>query len=226
METAEVIRNTICKGEWVVSIDLTDAYFHIPIHKKSQHLLRFHVAGRTYQFRGPSIRNCYSPSQVLTSHERGKVNATKQGKSYSPVPLRLVSLCPIRRNLPATTKATGRVCSRAWVGHQFSKIRTKAYSKFRLPGLQVRSNQRGGFSNRKEMAYFEKSHIYQLQNSLTTTPRVLMSFIGVLASLKKTVPMGMLHMRPFQWYLKDHWKYPQSLDMKIPCSKILKSHLT
>ena len=68
--------------------------------------------------------------------------------------------------------------------------------------------------------------IHQLRNSLTTTPRVLMSFIGVLASLEKTVPMGRLHMRPFQWYLKAHWKYPQSLDMKIPCSEILKSHLS
>ena len=50
METAEVVRNTICKGLWVVSIDLTDVYFYIPIHEKSQHLLRFHVAGQTYQF--------------------------------------------------------------------------------------------------------------------------------------------------------------------------------
>ena len=33
-------------------------------------------------------------------------------------------------------------------------------------------------------------------------------------------------MRPFQWYLKTHWKYPQSLDMRIPCSEILKSHLS
>ena len=32
-------------------------------------------------------------------------------------------------------------------------------------------------------------------------------------------------MRPFQWYLKTHWKYPQSLDKKIPCSEILKRHL-
>ena len=51
LEMAEVIRNAICKGEWVVSIDLIDAYFHIPIHEKSQHLLRFHVAGKAYQFR-------------------------------------------------------------------------------------------------------------------------------------------------------------------------------
>ena len=50
MATAELIRNAICKEEWVVSIDLTDTYFHIPIHEKSQHPLRFHVAGKTYQF--------------------------------------------------------------------------------------------------------------------------------------------------------------------------------
>ena len=51
METAEVIRNSICKGEWVVSVDLTDAYFHIPIHQRSQSLLRFHVGGRSFQFK-------------------------------------------------------------------------------------------------------------------------------------------------------------------------------
>ena len=51
METAEVIRNSICKGEWVVSVDLTDVYFHIPIHQKSQSLLRLHVGGRSFQFR-------------------------------------------------------------------------------------------------------------------------------------------------------------------------------
>ena len=53
-----------------------------------------------------------------------------------------------------------------------------------------------------------------------------MSFIGVLASLEKTVPMGRLHMRPFQWYLKTHWKYPQSIDIRISCSEILKSYLS
>ena len=39
------------KGEWLVSIDLKDAYFDVPIHPKSQHLLRFHVDKQTYQFK-------------------------------------------------------------------------------------------------------------------------------------------------------------------------------
>ena len=43
METAEVIRASLQTGEWVASIDLTDTYFHIPIHQKFQKYLRFHV---------------------------------------------------------------------------------------------------------------------------------------------------------------------------------------
>ena len=34
METAEVIRACLQAGEWVASIYLTDAYFHVPIHPK------------------------------------------------------------------------------------------------------------------------------------------------------------------------------------------------
>ena len=51
METAEIIRNSLTKGEWLVSIDLKDAYFHVPIHPASHHLLQFHVDKRTYQFK-------------------------------------------------------------------------------------------------------------------------------------------------------------------------------
>ena len=52
-----------------------------------------------------------------------------------------------------------------------------------------------------------------------------MSLIGVQASIQKTIPMGRLHMRPFQWYLKTNWQYLQSLDLKIPVSNLLKKHL-
>ena len=64
-----------------------------------------------------------------------------------------------------------------------------------------------------------------MEVSSQTTPRLLMSLIGVLASLEKTIPMGRLHMRPLQWYLKTNWQYPQSLDLKIPVSNLLLKHL-
>ena len=39
METPESVRSAIQKGEWVTSIDLTDAYLHVPIHQNSRKFL-------------------------------------------------------------------------------------------------------------------------------------------------------------------------------------------
>ena len=101
METAEVIRNAICKGEWVVSIDLTDAYFHIPIHEKSQHLLRFHVVGQTYQFWALPFGIATAPVEFTQVVKEVKL-MLQNGNSDSPVSKRLVASCPIRRNLLKT----------------------------------------------------------------------------------------------------------------------------
>ena len=38
------------EGHWATSIDLTDAYLHIPIHVKSRKFLRFAFQGTVYQF--------------------------------------------------------------------------------------------------------------------------------------------------------------------------------
>ena len=52
-----------------------------------------------------------------------------------------------------------------------------------------------------------------------------MSLIGSMASMEKTIPLGRLHMRPLQWFLKTHRRYPQFLDIPVPVSQVLKQHL-
>ena len=39
------------------------------------------------------------------------------------------------------------------------------------------------------------------------------------------VPAGPLHMRPFQCHLKEHWRYPQSLDSLLPWTETISAHL-
>ena len=39
------------------------------------------------------------------------------------------------------------------------------------------------------------------------------------------VPEGRLHMRPFQFNLKEHWRYPQSLDNLLPWTEAIAAHL-
>ena len=50
METPEPIRTSLVPGEWVSSIDLSDAYLHIPIHPNLRKYLRFCHRSKVFQF--------------------------------------------------------------------------------------------------------------------------------------------------------------------------------
>ena len=51
METLNTVLKSPIKGMWAVSIDLKDAYLHIPIHQDHHRWLRFKVNGQAYAFR-------------------------------------------------------------------------------------------------------------------------------------------------------------------------------
>ena len=67
--------------------------------------------------------------------------------------------------------------------------------------------------------------ILRLKSKRVFTARCLMSLIGLLASTEKMVPEGLLHMRPFQFHLKEHSRYPQSLDNLLPWTESIAGHL-
>ena len=57
------------------------------------------------------------------------------------------------------------------------------------------------------------------------TGRCFMSLIVLLASTEMMVPEGRLHMRPFQFHLKEHCRNPLSLNSLLPWSGISSAHL-
>ena len=67
--------------------------------------------------------------------------------------------------------------------------------------------------------------ILLLKSKRVLTARCLMPLIGLLASTEKMVSEGRLHMRPFQFHLKEHWRYPHSLDNLLPWTEAIVGHL-
>ena len=51
METQRAIRKALTQGDWVTSIDLKDAYFHIPVQPTARKYLRFTHLQEVYQFK-------------------------------------------------------------------------------------------------------------------------------------------------------------------------------
>ena len=75
METPETIRISLQTGEWVTSIDFKDAYFHIPIHSQSREYMRFHIQGRSYQFKPLSFGLPTAPMEFTVVAKEVKLMA-------------------------------------------------------------------------------------------------------------------------------------------------------
>lgn len=52
MEGLHTVRETLRKGDWMTSIDLQDAYNHIPMAASARPFLRYIIQGRHFQFKG------------------------------------------------------------------------------------------------------------------------------------------------------------------------------
>ena len=50
METAQSVLQFLCPGDWMVSLDLQDAYLQVPVHPSSRHYLWFFVGDSVLQF--------------------------------------------------------------------------------------------------------------------------------------------------------------------------------
>lgn len=51
METLQSIIPMVQAGQWLASVDLKDAYFHVPIDRDQWKYLRFAIAGKAYQYK-------------------------------------------------------------------------------------------------------------------------------------------------------------------------------
>ena len=79
METPETIRTSLQLEEWVTSIDLKDAYFHIPIHSKSRKYMRFYIQGQSYQFKALPFRLSTAPMEFTMVDKEVTLMALQRG---------------------------------------------------------------------------------------------------------------------------------------------------
>ena len=156
--------------------------------------------------------------------KRSKAHSSVSRNSSSPIPGRLVVKSKYQTPVSAPDKRTHPYDSRTQLCDKFRKSELEPTQKIDFLGYHFDLIQGKVFLTEKKLKILEKS-VQDMEIASQTTPRLLMSLIGVLASLEKTIPMGRLYMRPFQWYLKTNWQYSQSLDLKIPVSNLLKKHL-
>ena len=223
METPVSIRTSLRQGEWVTSIDLSDAYLHIPIHPQSRKFLRFHHKGTTYQFTSLPFGLATAPLVFTSLVKEVKLLALKQHiRLHQYLDDWLIRATSQPEAQEKTTKLLSLVRSLGFIVN-LKKSELTPQQRFNFIGYHFALDQ-GLVKPTKDRWSKIQNTFNAIATRSTLSARTLMSIIRLLASTEKTVKLGRIRMRPFQWHLKSHWRAPMPLNSPIPWTHRMKQH--
>ena len=225
METQRKVRNAISPNDWAFSLDLTDAYLHIPIHYRSRKYLRFTLKGRVYQFKALKFGLSTSPFvfTLLMS-----VIATFLRK-------RAIILHPylddwLSRNQNRQTLLEHRHFILSLINSLGLIIN---YEKSYLVPAQVFTFIGMEFLTHSNIVRVPQSRVLKLLETVnlfsqktSVSARVFLSLLGQLNAAADFVVLGRLHLRPLQMSLLSQWR-PQKfpLNHQVGISTKIRHHL-
>ena len=195
METPETIRLSLQKGEWVTSLDFSDAYFHIPVHVKSRKYLRFHFQNQSYQFRALPFGLSTAPMEFTCVVKEVKLMAQSRGIRIHQYLDDWLIRAPTKESCHQGTQSLLALCQElGWIVNlQKSELEPK--QTFEFVGYKYDL-----FQGRVLPTQNRWDSILQKLESILSKPscrvRKFMSLIGLLTATEKQVPLGRLHMRP------------------------------
>ena len=223
VETPESIRTSLIPGQWVSSIDLSDAYLHIPIHPNSRKYLRFCHRSQVFQFTSLPFGLATAPQVFTMIVKEVKLMALSRGLRLHQYLDDWLIRSQSREEAQVNTQAVVDLTqSLGWIINQ-EKSELKPTQVFSFVGYEYHLDW-ALVKPTQERWLKLQDLILQLKSKHVLTARCLVSLIGLLASMEKMVPEGRLHMMPFQFHLKEHWRFPQSLDSLLPWTETISAH--
>ena len=209
METPETITLSLQQGEWVTSLDFSDAYFHIPINHRSRKYLRFHLKGQTFQFTALPFGLSTAPLEFTKVVKEVKLMAQSRGIWIHQYLDDWLLRAPCREMCLRHTQILLDLChSLGWVVNM-NKSELVPQQTFDFVGYHFDLSQWlvKPTQDRWRSLSLKLNLLLGLE---CCSVRQFMSLIGLLTATEKQVVSGRLHMRPIQWHLKKHWHAPES----------------
>jgi hypothetical protein len=204
METPASVLRAVRKGQWLTSLDLSDAYFHIPIHQASRRYLRFLHQGVVWQFRAlpfglntaPRVFTKVTAPLAAYAHLHG-VNLHLYIDDWLLNPASEEESACHTQWLIQLSARLGWIVNRAKSDLTPSQSATYLGMKFDTRiGLAYPSDKRV-----EKWVSFAKGFMTRRAQPARSWQRLL----GLLCSLEKLVPYGRARIRAVQQQLSLNW---------------------
>ena len=180
-----------------------------------QKISKISYQGQVIPVQSPPIQTVHSTLGVYSGCQRSEAYGFTQGYKDPPVPRRLVGESQIPPNLSQAHLV--QLCQNLGWLVNLEKSELDPIQVFDFIGYQF-DLQRGRVRPTQERWQTLQQ---KLRNLLACPVWQFMFPIGLLTATEKQDYLGMLHMRPIQWHLKNKSRVPESLEKVIPIPRSL-----
>ena len=223
MDCLGKVMKLVRKGDWAVSIDLKDAYLHIPILKQDRKFLRFCIQGKAYQF----TCLCFGPTMAPRVFTKVLSVVTAHLRMFN---IRLASylddwllLNALRNQLLKNLEMSLNLLLK--LGFIVNREKSSLTPCQNIVYIGAHFFLDRGIAC-PTLERIEKIKLVCHSLKTDQTARNFLSLLGLMASCIQLVPNARLHMRPIQLHLLKHWKpSTMSLNCQIPYETQLQNHL-
>ena len=225
METLQKVIKAVKPKDWLVALDLKDAYLHIPILSRHRKFLRFRIDNQSYQFKVLPFGLTASPRVFTKVLAPLAALARQEGIHVFPY----LDDWLIRDNCP--TAIIPKI-------QRLMEILKKAGFIINLKKSHLEPSQDmvfvgGRFITKNNLVALPPERFSSLLSCLdlfkrgsSLPARVFLRLLGLMAAMIFVVPHCRLRMRPIQLYLLAKWDLNlKDLEMQVPVEEVILQHL-
>ena len=223
MTTLKHIREAIRPGCWAVSFDIKSAYCHIPIARRHRCFLRFRWKGQVYQFKTLPFGLSTAPKTFTRTTRPILLYCRKLGiKLFLYLDDGLI-LAPSYNIAKEHGELVAELVQR--LGFVLS------WKKCNFEPTQIFTHLGVTFNSKEMTISLPEEKILKVREQAakvlkTPTCRGVMRLLGLTNFANLGVPLGRLHSRPLQFWLKTGYKSPQDLFHTLSVTPLAEKCLT
>ena len=211
METQRKVKDAIQLNDWAFSLDLTDAYLHVPIHPRSCKYLRFTLGGRVYQFKALPFGLSTSPFVFTLLMKVIATFLRKRAITLHPYLDDWLSRNQNRRRLLEHRQFILSLITSLGLIINYEKSDLVPAQVFTFIGMEFLTHTNiVRVPQTRQMKILETVRMVSQKTSISA--RAFLSLLGQLNAAADFVMLGRLHLRPLQMSLHNQWQ-PQKLPL-------------
>lgn len=220
METLAAILLALRPGYWAASLDLKDAYLHVPMHSSAWKWLRFHLNGAPYEFRVLPFGLSAAP-RTFTMVVRAVAEFLRERGVRIFVYLDdWLLVAPSHQLLLEDILRVREVVTRLGFIVNLDKSALTPTQRIEYLGAWI-DFVSGRVTPTEPRIRSTTQCAIRLLKTHSAEARLLLRMLGLMASLVDLLPLCRLQMRPLQAHLLQHyraWVHPLSRKIPIPPS--------